>query len=335
MSVRQPYPVSSGGGADLAIGSAVTDGTEGLVLHVDSSGNLAQDANFKWDDGLTLKAAAATDIPLTLQGATSQSGNYITIKNSAGTIVAQVEADGTIRSRGNATSPWYLGRLAGQNGAGIGFDGGGQPTFMAANSLQTVYMPGSNFTTWANFGYRWGNKNNDGSQLSVVTADTGLARNAAGIVEINNGTAGTLRDLSLRNQIYGTPDTDHTSTGPVTSTFNAGATITVMDLVYMASDGEWALTDADAASTATGMLAISLESKTDGNAMKVALTGSFVRDDTWAWTPGAILYVDTATPGAITATAPSGSADIVRVVGHAVSADVIFFNPSGSWVEIG
>jgi len=29
--------------------------------------------------------------------------------------------------------------------------------------------------------------------------DTGLARASAGVVEINNGTAGTLRDLSLRN----------------------------------------------------------------------------------------------------------------------------------------
>ncbi len=31
------------------------------------------------------------------------------------------------------------------------------------------------------------------------TADTALARNSAGVVEINNGTAGTLRDLTLRN----------------------------------------------------------------------------------------------------------------------------------------
>lgn len=32
-----------------------------------------------------------------------------------------------------------------------------------------------------------------------VAGDTGLARNAAGVVEINNGTAGTLADLKLRN----------------------------------------------------------------------------------------------------------------------------------------
>lgn len=35
---------------------------------------------------------------------------------------------------------------------------------------------------------------------STGAKDTGLARNAAGIVEVNNGTPGTLRDLTLRNQ---------------------------------------------------------------------------------------------------------------------------------------
>ncbi len=37
------------------------------------------------------------------------------------------------------------------------------------------------------------------TSYAQVTADTGLARNAAGIVEVNNGTAGTWRDLKLRN----------------------------------------------------------------------------------------------------------------------------------------
>lgn len=38
-----------------------------------------------------------------------------------------------------------------------------------------------------------------GSGGYYTTPDTGIARNAAGIVEINNGTAGTFRDLQLRN----------------------------------------------------------------------------------------------------------------------------------------
>ena len=48
MSVRQPYPVSSGG---ITIGDAIGSGTSGSILFVDASGNLAQDnANLFWDD---------------------------------------------------------------------------------------------------------------------------------------------------------------------------------------------------------------------------------------------------------------------------------------------
>ena len=38
----------------------------------------------------------------------------------------------------------------------------------------------------------------DSSTSSTGTADTGLKRNAAGVIEVNSGTAGTLRDLVLR-----------------------------------------------------------------------------------------------------------------------------------------
>ncbi len=123
-----------------------------------------------------------------------------------------------------------------------------------------------------------------------------------------------------------TPDTDHSANGPTTNTLNAGATIAAGEVVYLASDGEWALTDADASSTAEKLLGIALESGTDGNPLLVALPGSFVRDDTWNWTVGAALYLST-TAGDLTETGPSGEDDVVRVVGYAVSADVVYFQP--------
>lgn len=131
----------------------------------------------------------------------------------------------------------------------------------------------------------------------------------------------------VENIVDCTPNTDHTAVGDVTSTFNAGATITIMDLVRMHSDGEWALTDASAVSTSTGTLAIALAAGTDGNPMKVALPGSYVRDDTWNWTPGAQLFMSLSS-GQITATAPSATNEVVRVIGEALTADVIHFLPS-------
>jgi len=130
----------------------------------------------------------------------------------------------------------------------------------------------------------------------------------------------------------GTPDSDHTANGPTTSTFNAGESFALMDLVYLKSDGEWWRTDADASTTAAGMLAIALGAGTDGVAVEVALPGSFVRDDTWNWTPGQVLYIDTATAGQITSTQPTGTDDVIRVVGYAMTADVIYFHPSPDWI---
>jgi hypothetical protein len=36
----------------------------------------------------------------------------------------------------------------------------------------------------------------------------------------------------------------------------------------------------------------------------------------------------------MTQTQPSGTGDIVRVVGYAISADLIYFNPSQDWIEL-
>lgn len=129
------------------------------------------------------------------------------------------------------------------------------------------------------------------------------------------------------------PADDHSVSGPNTNVINAGATIAIGELCYLGAGGKWLLADADAAATATGMLGISVEASTDTNPMITALSGSFVRDDTYAWTVGAVLYVGL-TAGTLTETAPSATGDIVRVAGYAVSADVVYFNPSSSWVEI-
>ena len=128
------------------------------------------------------------------------------------------------------------------------------------------------------------------------------------------------------------PASDHTADGPTMSLLNAGESITIMNLVYLStSDGEWHNTDADAESTSAGMLGIALGTGTDGNALTVALKGAVVRDDSWNWTPGQTLYVDT-TAGAITSTAPSATDDVVRVVGYALTDDCIMFSPEESYI---
>lgn len=51
MPLYPPPPTGGGGGGGMAIGGAVSGGTPGSVLYVDSSSNLGQDnANFNWTD---------------------------------------------------------------------------------------------------------------------------------------------------------------------------------------------------------------------------------------------------------------------------------------------
>ena len=120
---------------------------------------------------------------------------------------------------------------------------------------------------------------------------------------------------------------DHGATGNVTNAFQSGYTASQFDLVFMGTGGKWLEVDADAVATCKGLLGLTLEAKNDTQAMLVALPGSFVRDDTWNWTIGDTLYAGE-TLGAMQNTIPTGADAIVKVVGFAVSADVIFFNPS-------
>jgi hypothetical protein len=128
---------------------------------------------------------------------------------------------------------------------------------------------------------------------------------------------------------------DHTANGPQTATFNAGYTTVQSDLVYLSSSATWLEADADATGVkSTSMLGIALEVKDNGEALNVALPGSFIQDaSVYAFTPGVPLYMS-ATDGAITATKPTGSGDTVRTVGYAVHADMIFFNPSSDYVTL-
>ena len=163
-----------------------------------------------------------------------------------------------------------------------------------------------------------------GGSLDVTGAST-----LAGLTFTN--ATGTLLSVTERT-FDGTPNTDHSAVGEVTMTFNAGTTTVAMDLLYMASDGEWGLADASASTTASGMLAIGLTSGTNGNALNVALPGSFVRDDSWNWTPGNRIFLSETTAGYTTST-PSTTNSVIRVIGYAVTADVIYFNPDNTLIE--
>ena len=138
---------------------------------------------------------------------------------------------------------------------------------------------------------------------------------------------------SLPTSLDATPTPDHTINGPQTNDVLAGYTTAIGDLVYLDPNGRWEEADADATGTSISLLGIAMEVKSDGAAVNVALSGSFIVDASWSFGVGVPLYVHT-TAGGITATKPTGSGDVVRTVGYALTATTIFFAPSSDYVTL-
>lgn len=172
----------------------------------------------------------------------------------------------------------------------------------------------------------------DHSKLDGIAADA-----IANVSEDSTPQLGGDLDLNGHEILVDTtPGSDHTGSG-IKGVFTNGSGVTVYhgDIGFMASDGQIELADADA-DTSMPALYMSLATITNGASGEWLITG-VVRDDTWNWTRGpgtsGLIYVST-TAGDMTQTAPSATGDQVQIVGTAISADIMLFNPSPVLVEI-
>lgn len=142
------------------------------------------------------------------------------------------------------------------------------------------------------------------------------------------GTITLAENTSLALDPAGSADGKYTG---ITITGTAGATLAFGDLIYLAvADSKWKLTDADAAATSYGV-AIGmcvLAAAADGSATNVLLLGQIRADAKFpTLTVGAAAYVGE-TAGAVQVAIPTGADNTVRVVGFALTADELYFNPS-------
>lgn len=105
--------------------------------------------------------------------------------------------------------------------------------------------------------------------------------------------------------------------------------------VYYLSSGGWSPADADSASSASGLLAVATGSASQDGMLACGLVRMDDNTNFSSASTGAVLYLDTAT-GNVTATAPSGPGDIVRVVGYVFNAanKIIYFDPDKTWLEL-
>lgn len=115
----------------------------------------------------------------------------------------------------------------------------------------------------------------------------------------------------------------------------AGETLAFGDLVYFkAADSRWWLTDADADSTAGAvMIGICVLAAGSGGSATTILRWGKIRADAAfpTLTIGAPAYIST-TAGDIQVAQPSGTDDVIRMVGYGITADELLFQPSNDYI---
>ena len=162
--------------------------------------------------------------------------------------------------------------------------------------------------------------------LTGKDADTLDTLHAASFEHVSNkDIAGGYAGLDVSARV----SPEHTSTA-VAETQTAGEIVAFGDVCYLKSDGKLWKAKADAEAT-SGPVRLMMA----GNSIAANASGTFYDHCyaiTGSWTTGAALYLSAATAGAITATPPSTAGQVVRVVGYANSATVVYFDPDKAWV---
>lgn len=174
------------GSGDITV-SASPGGSSGQVQYNNAGafGGAAAVVYATTGTHVTVTAQASTTIPLCVKGAASQSANLQEWKNSSDTTLASVTAAGGLKLSGaaptlTASSVAFI--------SSVGLETSNSGNRSGYYNWDAVTLRSDAFLGFAS-----------GTTVSQGQGDTCFRRNAAGVIEINNGTAGTLRDLLIRN----------------------------------------------------------------------------------------------------------------------------------------
>ncbi len=116
----------------------------------------------------------------------------------------------------------------------------------------------------------------------------------------------------------------------------AGAALAIGDICYLqTADTRWELAGSDNGATGHNFkLGMCVQTAAgDASATTMLLYGKIRSATLPALTVGAPVYLGT-TLGDVQVAAPSGSTDIVRIVGYGNTAEDLFFNPENDWITL-
>jgi hypothetical protein len=168
---------------------------------------------------------------------------------------------------------------------------------------------------------------------SVLIKDTVVATNATWssykiTIELDTKLGNVVEDLTP--QLGGLLDINNKG---FTVSLLAAVSMNYGDLCYLHTTAGMAIADATADTTATTLMGICLtQSVTAGTEALFQLSGFFTSTG-YAFPIGSPLYASTI-PGEFTTAVPTGSGEIVRVMGYTLATNGIYFNPDTTWLKL-
>lgn len=101
--------------------------------------------------------------------------------------------------------------------------------------------------------------------------------------------------------------------------------------VYQLLSTGWAGTLASSAARSVGLLGWALGTNSGTNGL---FHKGIIESSTFSFTAGDTLYLSSSSEGLLTATAPTTSTHVVRVMGYAITSTRIYFNPSPTFIQV-
>jgi len=298
--------------APLSVTSDVTltlpdgDGTSGQALTTNGAGTLSWgtvlDGNSDTLNGVTsFRPQGATAAQLAIYD--NDESNYV-----------------ILRAPANLTSntTYYLPAIDGSSGQVLQTNGSGSTSWTSVGTVDTSGTPAvQQLAVFTDSDTVEGDANLTWTGIKLVLRGTLDADRITSSAKTSLASAG---NYAVGSEILGTVYSSSALTGDAGEVHYLGSATSVA-------------ANASTEASGSGMLVV----VTDAEDRDELLTRGVVRVSTTLTSAsiGDIVYLDT-TAGAVTTTAPTGSGNVVRVVGHVVkpSANMIYFNPSSDWIVV-
>lgn len=327
------------GAVILAAGTGITLTPVGNTITIASTGGTGTvtSVSVTTANGVSGSVATATTTPaitITLGAITPTTVNGLTI-TANGTNTLNISAGKTVVHSASTTFAGTDGKTLTISNTGTLAGGDAFVLAIAAGKTLTV----SNSITLAG---------TDATVMTFPTTSATIARTDAGqtftgvqvfttptITTANlNGTQLLAENASIGLDPAGSADGKFTG---ITVTAVSGYAQAFGDLVYLdPTDSRWEQCDANSAAGADGdsrgIIGMVVVAGTDGNACTILLNGIIRADAKFpSFTINNPIYVSE-TAGAVTQTQPVTTDVVIRIVGFAITADEIYFNPDGTYI---